>query len=99
MEAIRAIKYNQLRSEDCIEAFSPEDFALLPGADQEVVKYIIRGTCEDRSDLEEQDCLLVSRALASDDFLLPSLAKVKAYPKALRKEELLIKYKQFSGLV
>lgn len=55
--------------------------------DQEAVLDIVRIASEDRSDLEVEDNIKISKVLSSEEFLLPSLAKVQANPFSLKKEE------------
>lgn len=68
-------------------AFSPEDLARLKQQDQEAVLDIVRIASEDRSDLEVEDNIKISKVLSSEGFLLPSLAKIQANPFSLKKED------------
>lgn len=83
----RSKRNSNLNPECLTTAFGTEDLARLDLTDQETVLDIVRVASEDRSDLEVEDNIRISKVLSSDDFLLPSLAKVKANPFSLKKEE------------
>lgn len=81
-------KRNSNTGPECLTtAFGTEDLSRLDLTDQETVLDIVRVASEDRSDLEVEDNIRISKVLSSDDFLLPSLAKVKANPFSLKKED------------
>lgn len=83
----RSKRSSNVNQDQLTVAFSPDDLARLKQQDQETVLDIVRIASEDRSDLEVEDNIKISQVLSSEQFLLPSLAKVQANPFSLKKED------------